>query len=82
MFALPPFILLIPYAIVLLGVAFLSLFNVINLLKYGARNAVGFTATFLYICGIAMILFFTWRFLPEVEWRQPLQVIGASPQVF
>ena len=80
MFAIPPFILLVPYALIALGAAFLSLFNIINLLKYGARNGVGFAATFIYICGAAIILFFTWQFLPEVEWRQPLQVLGTAAQ--
>jgi hypothetical protein len=82
MFSIPPFVLLIPYALISLGVVFFSLFNISNLLKYGARNWVGLVATFIYVCGVAFILFYTWQFLPDVEWRQPLQVIGAAQQTF
>jgi hypothetical protein len=82
MFSIPPFVMLIPYAAVLLGTVFFSIFNISNLIKYGARNWIGLSATFIYVCGMAFILFYTWQLLPDVEWRQPIQVLGAAPQSF
>ena len=80
--ALPPYFLLIPFAIVFVVTAFFSLVDISHLLRYGARNAVGFTATFVYVSGLAIILFLTWQFLPDISWTEPIKLLGGLPVAF
>ena len=82
MFAIPPYFLLAPYALLLLVMSLLGLMNIVNLLKYGARNAVGFLATFLFLCGLAVIMFFTWQRLMDVDWQSPVKILASDPALF
>lgn len=77
MIALPPYLLLIPYALFLLGYLFFALANIISLAKYGARNGVGFLASFMFIAGSALIVFMTWQSLAGVDWTMgvPLSAV-------
>jgi hypothetical protein len=68
MISLPPYLLLIPYALFMLGFVFFALTNIISLGKYGARNAIGFLASFIFICGTSYILLLTWQSLASVDW--------------
>ena len=79
MISLPPIVLLIPYALFMLGYLFFSFANVISLGKYGARNAVGLLASFTFIAGSAVIVFMTWQSLGAVDWMTfvPLASIPA-----
>jgi hypothetical protein len=76
--ALPPFLLLIPYALFLLVVAFFGLVNIGHLFRYGARNAAGFLATFGFVSGAAVILFLTWQYLPELDWTEPVPLVSTT----
>lgn len=78
MISIPPYFLLIPYGVVLAVFAFFALANVVSLAKYGARNWVGFLATFVFVCGTAVIGFFTWQALSAVDWTAPLPLFSAS----
>lgn len=79
---LPPYILLIPFALVALVSLFFSLVDVSHLLRYGARNAVGFMATFLYVAGAAIIVFLTWQRLPDIVWTDPMNLLSNVPKLF
>lgn len=68
MISLPPYLLLIPYGLFMLGYVFFGLTDIISLAKYGARNAVGLLASFIFICGTAYIIFLTWQSLASVDW--------------
>lgn len=81
MFSLPPIVLLAPFAVFMLGYLFFAFANVISLAKYGARNAVGLTASFIFIAGSAIILFLAWQSLGPVDWLAPvpLAAVPANP---
>jgi hypothetical protein len=78
MFSIPPYVLLFPYAVFLLGCAFFSMINIVHLLRYGAKNIIGFIATFGYICAISIIMFFTWNLLQTVDWRASMPLFQPS----
>ena len=80
MFSLPPIVLLIPCAIFALGYVFFSFANVVSLGKYGARNAIGLLASFIFIAGSAVIVFMTWQSLATVDWFTPVP-LAAVPAV-
>lgn len=79
MISIPPFVLLVPYAAFLLGYAFFAFANVISLAKYGARNGVGLTASFVFIAVSAMIVFHTWSSVQAVDWTAAVPV-GSIPE--
>ena len=79
MFSIPTYVILIPFALVAAIMAFFACMNIINLLRYGARNTVGFIATFVFLCGAAAIVFFVWRYLPDIGWTEPIRL--AAPPV-
>jgi uncharacterized membrane protein YfcA len=78
MISIPPYILLIPFGLFLAAFAFFAFANILSLVKYGARNMVGLTATFLFVCGTAVILFLAWRSLGGVDWRTGVPLFTAS----
>lgn len=78
MFALPPYVLLIPYALFLAFFVFFALANILSLAKYGARNWVGFVASFVFVCCAAIVLFMTWQSLAGTDWTAPVPVIGGA----
>ncbi|HJV32413.1 MAG TPA: hypothetical protein VJ694_00120 [Patescibacteria group bacterium] len=82
MLALPPIVLLLPYAVFLLGYVFFSFANVISLGKYGARNAVGLMASFVFVCGTAVIVFMTWQSLATVDWLTAVPLAAVPTPSF
>lgn len=82
MISLPPIVLLIPYALFMLGYLFFSFANVISLGKYGARNAVGLLASFIFIAGSAIIVFMTWQSLGAVDWMTPVPLAAIPTPSF
>jgi hypothetical protein len=81
MISIPFYVLLIPFSIFLLLFAFFSLMNIANLLRYGARNFVGFVATFIFLSGTAVILFFTWQTLQPVDWTATAPLVELPANV-
>lgn len=82
MLALPPIVLLLPYAVFMLGYVFFSFANVISLGKYGARNAVGLMASFVFICGTAIIVFMTWQSLATIDWLTAVPLASVPTPSF
>lgn len=76
MISLPPYLLLIPYAVFMLGYVFFSFANIISLAKYGARNAIGLLASFIFICGTSYIIFLTWQSLALVDWTEAVPLFS------
>ena len=77
MISLPPYILLIPYGLFMLGYVFFALTNIISLGKYGARNAVGLLTSFIFICGTSYIIFLTWQSLALVDWIEAVPLFSV-----
>jgi len=82
MLSLPPIVLLIPYALFMLGFVFFSFANVISLSKYGARNAIGLMTSFLFLCGAAVIVFMTWQSLAAVDWLAAVPLVAIPTPSF
>ena len=82
MLSLPPIVLLIPFALYALGYVFFSFANVISLGKYGARNAIGLLASFIFISGTAIIVFLTWQSLATVDWFTPVPLAAIPSPSF
>lgn len=82
MLSIPTYVILIPFALVALVMTFFSLMNVINLLRYGARNTVGFIATFVFIGGIAVIAAFVWHSMPSLVWTDPIRLATPAAAAF
>ena len=82
MLSLPPVVLLIPYALFMLGFTFFSFANVISLSKYGARNAVGLLASFIFISGSAIIVFLTWQSLGGADWMTAVPLLSVPTPSF
>lgn len=80
MISIPPFFLLVPYALFMLGYLFFAFANVISLTKYGARNAVGLLVSFVFISGTAVIVFLTWRSIGPMDWMTAVP-LGEVPDV-
>jgi len=82
MISLPPIVLLIPYALFALGFTFFAFANVISLGKYGARNTIGLMASFVFICGAAIIVFLTWQSVAAVDWFTPVPLASVPAPSF
>lgn len=78
MISLPPYVLLIVYGAFLLGFLFFAIADIVSLSKYGARNAVGLTTSFIFVCGTAVILFATWQALGPVDWTTPVPLFTVQ----
>lgn len=82
MLSLPPIVLLLPFAVFMLGYVFFAFANVISLAKYGARDAVGFFVSFAFIAGSAVILFMAWRSLAAVDWFAAVPLAAIPTPTF
>lgn len=78
MIALPPYVLLLPFGIFMAGYLFFALANIISLAKYGAKNAVGLLASFIFVCGTAVILFVAWQQSAGIAWTTPVPLFEAG----
>ncbi len=72
MISFPLSFVLIPYGIVILIFAFLAMYSVHNLVKYGATTNSSFVATFAFLAGAVFVFFFTWMALKDVDWNQQI----------
>ncbi len=75
MISIPPYFLLFPFGLFLLGFLFFSFANMISLAKYGARNAIGLLVSLLFIAGSATILFYAWKAVETVAWTAPAPLL-------
>ena len=78
MIALAPYYLLIPFGLFMAGFVFFSFANIMSLARYGARNMIGLTATFLYVAGTAVLLFFAWQALAPIDWVTKVPLFSTS----
>ncbi len=81
MISFPLSFVLIPYGIVILIFAFLAMYSVHNLVKYGATTNSSFVATFAFLAGAVFVMFFTWYALRGTDWTQDIS-FGAPVASF
>lgn len=77
MLSFPLSLILLPYGIVVILFLLLAVYNVYNLVRYGATTNASFLATFCFLAGATFVLFFTWHALREVDWGQQIDL--ATP---
>lgn len=82
MLTIQPWMILIPYAAVGAVMAFLGFMNVVNLLRFGARNWIGFLATFIFISGAAFVVFFGYQAMPQIDWTASVNVFSLTAAPF
>lgn len=82
MIALPPYILLIVFGIFMAGFLFFAVANVMLLARFGARNAVGLLASFLFVAGTLLILFLAWQALGGADWMSPVPLLTIPTPTF
>jgi len=76
--AFPLWLVLIPYAVVVLLFAAIAFFNVFNLVRYDATNHVSFLATFSFLAGASLVFFLTWQELKGVDWTRQVDLGGSA----
>ncbi len=62
--------ILIPYGILVALFLLFALINFYHMFKYGFLNFESFFMTFLFIAGIILILFITYKLAMEIDWTQ------------
>lgn len=84
MITAPLYILLILYAIFLLGFAFFSLFAVYHLIKFGFRSLANFLMIFIFLGVSTIILFASWQAIIQIDWLQNITLFqfGNAKQYF
>ncbi|MEY4744340.1 MAG: hypothetical protein RL272_285 [Candidatus Parcubacteria bacterium] len=81
MISFPLSFVLIPYGVVILVFAFLAMYSVHNLVKFGATTHASFVATFAFLAGAVFVMFFTWFALRGTDWTQEI-TLGAPASSF
>lgn len=78
MILIPLYALLIVYAVFLLACAGFFVVNVGNVVRSGTFTFASFLATFLFMAGVAVVVWFTWYTLQGVDWTQSIFSIGSA----
>ncbi len=65
---------LIPYTLFLIADVLLSAFAIYHLFRFSVQNYTTFLATFLYIVASAIVLFFSFTAIAQIEWTTVLNV--------
>jgi hypothetical protein len=76
MLSIPPYILLFVFGAFLAGFLFFAVANIVLLARFGARNAFGLGASFIFICITSLILFLTWQSLGGIDWKTPVPIVS------
>ncbi len=79
MVSFPLYLALVPFALVLVGVAIMAVVSIGHLMHYGATTFLSFLITFAYLAGSATILFITWQMVQDVDWTQPVEIRLSVP---
>lgn len=74
MISVPIYIFLFIYFAFLAVFVFYSLVNIYHLVSTGALTMVSFVATFFVSALSVIVLFFTWQFLQNADWQQPITI--------
>ncbi|NIV98413.1 hypothetical protein GWN26_04355 [Candidatus Saccharibacteria bacterium] len=84
MITAPLYVLLILYAIFLLGFAFFSLFAVYHLIKFGFRTLGNFLMIFIFLGMCVIVLFVSWQYINQIDWLQNVVLFeyGNATQYF
>jgi hypothetical protein len=73
-FAIPYWVLLIPYALVMSLLIFFGVMNLFHLLRYGFFSPVAIGMTFFLIAGTIFLLMVSYYLLSPIDWSQELTI--------
>ena len=59
-----------------------SLVALYHMMKYGQINFITFITTFAYLAGAAMILFFSYEYLSQIDWSVGLTIFQGGAGAF
>jgi len=79
--SIPLYIILIPYALFLLGFAFFGFFAIYHLIRFGFRTFSNFLMMFVFLGVTIIILFISYQMISEINWFNEVQILeltGAS----
>lgn len=71
-------ILLIAYGIVVIAFFIYALFTLFHVLRYGRLDAPTYFVTGAFVAGFAFILFVSYTFIRDVDWKQPIFTFSTT----
>lgn len=74
MISFPLSLFLIPYAIIIAVIVFLSFINLRNLVRYRAEDIASFAATFIFIAGFVLLAYFSYNYLLPINWKELVEI--------
>lgn len=74
----PLYFFLIIYFIFLIAFAVFSYFNIYHIIKFGALNFTNLLATAIYLSVSILILFISWQYIGQTDWKQPIELFGMT----
>lgn len=81
MISFPLSLILIPFAVMALIIAFLSFMNLRNLARYRAEDVISFTAVFVFLAGIAVIIYISYGYLAGIDWTKMIEAGLPSAKI-
>jgi len=75
---LPLSIFLLIYALLLAGLVFFALLNIVHLVRTGSLTMASFIATLAVMILLAFTLYGTWFLLQDTNWTQPLNIFNSD----
>jgi len=81
---MPLYLILIPYAIFLLGFAFFSFFAIYHLIRFGFRSFSNFLMMFIFLGVSVIILFISYEMIAGINWFNEINILelGGASQFF
>ena len=79
--SIPLYIILIPYALFLLGFAFFAFFAIYHLIRFGFKTFSNFLMMFVFLGVTVIVLFVSYQMISEINWFNEVQILeltGAS----
>jgi len=70
--SVPLSIILLPLALFALIFVVFSLINIAHMIRFAAFDMVGFFATFIFLAGSTLFMWYAWQLLSPIDWTMPL----------
>ncbi|MDD4271345.1 MAG: hypothetical protein PHF50_00910 [Patescibacteria group bacterium] len=79
---IPLYAFLFLYLLFVLIWLIFSLIALYHMIRYGQINFITFITTFAYLVGAALILFFSYEYLSQIDWSVGLTVMQGGAEIF
>ncbi len=78
MVSFPLSLFLIPYAVIVAIIGFLSFIDLRNIVRYRSEDVVSFFAVLFFLCGLAAIAFLSYQYLLPINWKEMVSFTFAT----